>query len=183
MNKKRLIIILLVLCVTLGMGETMAFFNADDTARNVITTGNIEIELIETDANGDPFVNASDVMPGSKVAKVVTVKNTADNSCWVRIDVDKEILLAEGKSGTTDLSLIRMDFNTEDWMEKDGCFYYKNILNPGETTEPLFTTVTFDTAMDNLYQGCTAAVKVDAQAVQSDNNGNSVLDANGWPEK
>lgn len=183
MKKRILILSLLAVCLSLCIGGTLAYYSSSEIARNVITAGNIKIELIETDAEGKPFENVSGVMPGAEVDKIVTVKNTADNACWVRISVEKEIQLSKEKSGTPDLSLLEIDFNNEDWTEKNGFFYYNKKLNPGETTEALFTAVTFNTAMDNLYAGCSANVSVRAQAVQCANNGGSVFEANGWPSK
>ena len=181
MKKRILILSLLAVCLSLCIGGTLAYYTATDTARNVITAGNIKIELIETDAEGKPFENVSGVLPGAEVDKIVTVKNTSDNACWVRISVEKEISLAKEKSGTPDMSFLEIDFNTVNWTEKDGYFYYNEKLNPGETTKPLFTTVTFNATMDNLYAGCTASVSVFAQAVQCANNGHSALTAAGWP--
>lgn len=185
MKKGLLILSLLVINMALLIGGTVAHFTDIGTAENAITTGNIDIELIETDAEGNPFENVSGILPGAKVDKVVTVKNTADNPCWVRINVKKEILLSEGSAGTPDLSLLEMDFNTSEWTESDGFFYYNSILKPGETTVPLFTAVTFSPKMGNMYAECTANVTVQAQAVQSTNNGikegQTVLDVAGWP--
>lgn len=183
MKKRLLVLSVLAVCLSLLIGSTLAYFTVSEKTRNVITAGNIKIEIIETDAKGIPFKNVSGVMPGAEVEKVVTMKNTSDNACWVRFSVEKEITLSEEKSGTPDLSLLKIDFNTEDWTEKDGFYYYNEKLNPGETTIPLFTSVTFDTAMDNLYGGCTANVSVCAYAVQCANNGDSVLEAQGWPTK
>lgn len=182
MKKTILMLSLIAVCLSLCIGGTLAYFTANETARNVIRSGNIRIELIETDAEGNPFKDAIGVMPGTEVDKIVTVQNTADNPCWVRIGVQKVITLAEGKTGEADTSLVGLDFNEEDWTEKDGFYYYNRELEPGETTEPLFTKVTFAAAMDNLYKGCTANVTVGAQAVQTANNGSSVFEANGWPE-
>ena len=42
--------------------------------------------------------------------------------------------------------------------------------------------MTFDVKMDNRYQGSTATVDVVAQAVQTANNGDTVMDAKGWPK-
>ena len=52
----------------------------------------------------------------------------------------------------------------------------------GEATCNVTTTVTFDAAkMDNICQNCTAKIEVQAHAVQVANNGDTVLDATGWP--
>ena len=181
MKKKIMILSLIVVCLSLCIGGTLAYFTATETARNVITTGSIEIELNERDAEGNPFEDVSGVVPGTAVDKIVTVTNTAANECWVRIRVEKDIELEQGKTGTPDLSLLKIDLNTADWTEKDGFYYYNRKLNPGDTTIPLFTAVSFDASMDNLYAGGTARVAVTAQAVQAANIGGTDLEAAGWP--
>ena len=144
---------------------------------------NIKIELNETGADGKPFKNASGVLPGAQIKKIVTVKNVSDNACWVRLAVNKAISLAEGVSTAPDLSLVSLDINREDWCERDGFYYYKHPLEAGQTTVPLFTTVSFDTAMDDSYKRGTAEITVRAQAVQYANNGASALNAVGWREE
>ena len=42
--------------------------------------------------------------------------------------------------------------------------------------------MTFAADMGNEYMECTAKINVTAQTVQSRNNGDTVLDAQGWPE-
>lgn len=79
--------------------------------------------------------------------------------------------------------MVALDLNDAFWtLGSDGYLYYKDPLKPGETTEPIFTTVTFDVAMGNEYQGATATVDVLAQAVQTAHNGDTVMDAQGWPK-
>ena len=63
---------------------SVAYFTAEDTARNVITAGKVKIELQEKMLTPDgektvPFENQLGVMPGCEVSKIVTVKNTADS--------------------------------------------------------------------------------------------------------
>ena len=98
------------------------------------------------------------------------------------LDIDALTQSLAGLEGKVDLSLVKLNINTEKWTEADGYYYYNEVLKPGETTAPLFTTVTFDGTMDNLYQNCTTTISVAAQATQSANNGTSALTATGWPE-
>ena len=42
--------------------------------------------------------------------------------------------------------------------------------------------MTFSTEMGNEYQNVKVKIDLDAQAVQSRNNGESALEATGWPE-
>lgn len=168
---------------------TGAYFTAEEKVHNIITTGNVDIDLIEKtiDENGDlrdfPENGISDVMPGTEVSKIVTVKNTGSQPAWVRISVDKNISLAEGITGTVDETLVTYDINDEFWKVNgdDGYYYYIESLASGETTEPLFTKVAFAPGMGNLYQNCTVNVIVNAQATQVANNGATVFEANGWP--
>ncbi len=186
MKNKLLLAAVTVIILSMLATGTLAYFTAEDTAHNVITSGNVAIDLLEwADSDRtDPFPaeGVSGVMPGTQVTKVVEVKNTGLNEAWIRVSVLKSITLAEGVQGDVDLSLVQLDINDEKWTEKDGYYYYNEAVKPGQTTEPLFTAVTFDTTMGNLYQLSTANVEVLAQAVQTANNGATVLEAAGWPE-
>lgn len=187
MKKKLIVIAVIMACVALVSAGTAAFFTEVSTAKNVITTGSVEIALHEItdqlDENGEPipFEDIDGAMPGTSVSKIVYLENTGESDAWVRIRADKSIRLAG--EGEADLSLITMDFNTEAWTEKDGYYYYNEKLAPGKTTEPLFTSVTFAAEMDNTYQSSTATVDVTAEAVQVANNGAAALEAAGWPEE
>lgn len=185
--KKRIIVIALIvaLAAVAAVGSS-AYFTAQSTATNVITAGNVKIDLIEMSVPADggdpvPFEDVSGVMPGASVSKIVTVKNTGDNAAWVRVSVEKAIALKDGAEGDVDLSLVSFDLNREFWTEQDGYYYYNAELKPGAETEPLFTAVSFAAEMGNMYQESTATVSVNAQATQVVHNGGSALDAAGWP--
>ena len=184
MKKRIALIVVIISLMAMCIGGTMAYFTADSTATNVITSGNIDIDLIEmekTDEGLKPFKNKEGVMAGDQISKIVTVKNTGDNDAYVRVQVQKTITLAGNPDGSVDLSLISCDINTAYWTEKDGYYYYDVPLAAGEETAPLFTYVKFSNEMGNLYQGCKAQLDVNAQAVQVKNNGSTVFDAAGWP--
>ena len=188
MKKKLLVCALLTCCLALMAYGTVAYFTSQDTATNVITAGNIKIELKEMAVQSDggeliPFEDQTGVMPGAQISKIVTVVNTGSNEAYIRVAVEKAIELAGDAEGDADLSLVTMDMNKEHWTEKDGYYYYNEPLEAGAETKPLFTTVSFTKEMDNLYQGSTAKIDVNAQATQAANNGDSVFDAAGWPEK
>ena len=184
MKRKVLVAALLVIALALVGYGTAAYFTADGTATNVITAGSISITLDETsvDETG-AFKDVAGVMPGAKISKIVAVTNTGSNSAWVRIGVDKRIDLAQGVTGEPDTGLVTMDLNTTDWTRgDDGYYYYNTVLQPGATTAPLFTAVTFDTSMGNMYQNSVAYIDVYAAAVQTAHNGAAVMEAAGWPE-
>lgn len=62
----------------------------------------------------------------------------------------------------------------------DRSFYYEKVLAPGEITEPVMEEVRFSAEMGNAYQNCTANIVISAQAVQTANNGDTVMEAAGW---
>ena len=181
MKKRFLICALLVLTLGFTLNETLAYFTSWETTHNVITSGNINIDLVEKTADGGDFEDVDGVMPGEKVSKIVYVTNTGDNDAYVRIKLDLQVELSD-ENAEADLDLIRLDLNEKEWTEKDGYYYYNSALKPGKSTKPLFTEVTFSAEMDNLYQNCVATIGVDAQATQVANNGESALKAAGWPE-
>lgn len=186
MKRKLTILAVFAICLSLLAYGTIAYFTAEDQAHNVITTGNIEIELKEwADAEKTtpfPENGIDDVMPGAEVTKIVEVTNTGENAAWIRVRVNKAMELEEGVTDEPDMDLIGLDINEEKWtLGEDGMYYYKEALEPGETTEPLFTQVAFDESMGNIYQNATLEIDVKAYATQVANNGTSALDATGWP--
>lgn len=186
MKRKIAALVVFIAVAVMSISGTMAYFTADSIATNVITSGNIKIDLIEMEKTDDglkPFEDKTGIMPGDTISKIVTVKNTGDNPAYVRVLVNKMVTLESGAISEAGNQLITCDFNTADWTAVDGYYYYNKPLAAGEETTALFTTVTFSTAMGNLYQNCTATIDVEAQAVQVKNNGNNVFEAAGWPEE
>ena len=161
MKRKLLILSVLAICLSTLAAGTLAYFTAEDKAHNVITTGGIDITVQEwADAEKTrPFQDLAGVMPNTTVTKIAEVRNT----------------------GGAEAGLVELTRNTADWTEKDGYYYYTKALKPGEVTAPIFTAVTFKADMGNEYQNATATVDVSAQAVQTANNGATVMDAQGWP--
>ena len=144
MKKKVFSLALVVCCLSVFIASsTLAYFTKEDTATNVITTGTIDIALVETakDASGEEvvFVDVSGVVPGQVVSKIVRVENVEfAREAWVRLKVDKKITLAEGNSGEIDLSIVEIDFK-EDWTarEEDGetWYYYNKMLDVDDKEE------------------------------------------------
>ena len=181
MKRKLLILSVLAICIATLAAGTLAYFTSEEKAHNVITTGGVEITVQEwaDEEKTKPFENLTGVMPNTTVTKIAEIKNTGASDAWVRVKVEKNIQLqGEGKPDT---GLVELTLNTADWTEKDGYYYYTKVLKPGEVTAPIFTAVTFKPDMGNEYQNATATVDVTAQAVQTANNGATVMDAQGWP--
>lgn len=190
--KKKIVAAALIVSVCgamMGTG-TLAYFAVDGTARNVITTGGIDIDLIEKMEQADgtlvdfPEDGVTGIMPGTTVSKIVSVKNTGPNSAWVRIKVEAEITNPQGESLALEVGDGKaMDVTVlEGWTDGgDGHFYFDQKVKPGESTSVLFEEVSFNAQLDNRYQNSTAVLTVKAEAVQTDNNGETVMEAAGWP--
>ena len=181
MKRKLLILSVLAICIATLAAGTLAYFASEGRAHNVITTGGVEIAVQEwADENKQtPFEDLEGIMPGMTVTKIAEIKNTGASDAWIRVLITKNIQLAG--DGTPNTALVELELNIADWTEKDGYYYYKEALKPGEVTAPIFTAVTFKPEMGNEYQNATATVDVSAQAVQTANNGDTVMDAKGWP--
>lgn len=187
MKRKLLLLSVMVICIAIAAAGTLAFFNGDATAHNVITTGKVGITVNEySKYDPDERVkyenNQTGIMPGTTVKKIVVVSGedgTAD--AWVRVKFTKSIQLAAGKQGEVNLDLIKLNIDTSKWELKDGWYYYKEAVKAGQEAAPALLSVEFDKTMDNTYQGATATVDVLAQAVQCANNGTSAQTAGGWP--
>lgn len=192
MKRKILLIAVLVICLSLVAYGTLAYFTYEDTAHNVITTGNVGIQLVEKTASDDTLVDFPEegltgIMPGTSASKIVSVKNTGSATAWIRVKVEMTITGADGEplstvleNGSEKIPVITFTAGESWTLAEDGYYYYSMPVDAGATTATLFEEVHFAPEMGNEYQNCTANLIVSAQAVQTANNGDTVMDAQGW---
>ena len=193
MKKKLLLLCALLICSTCVVTGTIAYYTDQDTAHNVITSGGVDIEIKEWQDTNEGWIpypkdEPITVMPATTVSKIVTVRNQ-DAKSYIRAqftvtvkDADDQVMELDQATLESIISIVP---NSEYWLtdqENDGWYYYKDAVNTDKVTEPLFWEVVFSGVnMTNEYQNCTIEIDVDAQAVQTTNNGSSVLEAAGWP--
>ena len=191
--KKKILAVATVICLlAIAATGTLAYFTAEGTARNVITTKGISIAVVEhtKDENGTlvdfPEEGVSGVMPGTAVSKIVKVQNTGSADAWIRVKVDAYIKGADGEElpmtvGEDDVQV--MDYVVLDgWIDGgDGYYYYEESVPAEAYTDILFEEVKFAPEMGNEYQDCVANIEILAEAVQVANNGATVMEAKGWP--
>ena len=190
MKKRLFFATVIVICLSLLTSGTLAYFTTADTARNVITTGGVDIEIVEQQLVGDQLKPFPDepirVMPATSVSKIVTVKSL-EQTAWIRAkytvtvyDPNKKVMdIPEEELNR----VIVIEPDSKNWTYKNGWWYCNTAVGAGKETAPLFETVAFSSPdMDNKYQLCTVTVDVNAQAVQKANNGTTVQEANGWSE-
>ena len=189
MKRKLLLLSVMVICIAIAAVGTLAFFNTDAVAHNVITTGGVNIELHEyadKECTTDYDTNKTGIMPGmtvDKYARIALAEGSAD--AWIRVKFEKKITFAAGnehaQGKTPNLDLVELTM-PEGWIDgEDGWYYLEAPLTRSNTPVFALTSVTFNKTMGNEYQGATATVDIVAQAVQKANNGDTVKDAKGWP--
>lgn len=191
MKKRMIVCALLVLCLTMAVEGTMAYYTAEEAALNVITTGELDITLVEQQLVDDKLVPYPDeaihIMPGVAVSKIVTVENHK-GPAYIRARYTITMKNAAGEimelDATTLDKLIDILGKDGNWTYgADGWYYYGPAVATDGATEPLFEQVHFSGPnMTNEYQNCTVEILVEAQAVQVAHNGSSALEAKGWPE-
>jgi len=188
MKKKIIIALAILACLTVAVGGTLAWFVTYGTARNVITTGGIDVEVVEHQiVNGEPVPYPPEpiqIVPATSVSKVVSAKSL-DAPAWVRMTYVTTVLDANGKvkdiPADNLAKAVIVHINSNNWTEKDGWWYYKDALSADEVSTPLIESVSFSGPdMGNEYQNCRLLVTVFAEAVQQANNGDTVMDATGW---
>lgn len=187
-KRKLLLIAVIILVLAVAAGGSVAFFTAEDTAHNVITTGSVDISVVETMLDGTerkdfPPEGITGVLPGMTVSKIVQIRNTGGAEAWIRVRVGVSAQNAAQEDLNTDV----VRFSVEDpWIDGgDGYYYYTKAVPAEGDTDILFREVRFDPDMGNEYQNSTVYVTVEAEAVQTANNpipaGGTVRDVAGWP--
>ena len=177
-------IALIAVILTFFSQGTLAYYSTVGKATNVVTSGNIQFIIHEkTDAGTDFPKEGVYIVPGDIVSKRVSIESDCEHPFYLRVKivygVDSKELSAE--------DCFKLNINEEFWEQYDGWYYYKGIVNPGETTPNVFSHVEIvGSKVDNSYIGKTLTLSVIAQAVQSENNpidGDDTFTASGWPKE
>ena len=176
------VVALVAIAITFLSQGTLAYYSTVGKATNVVTSGNIQLIIHEkTDAGTEFPKEGVYIVPGDIVSKKVSIENDCEHPFYLRVKmvygVNSEELTAE--------DCFKLNINEEYWELHDGWYYYKSIVEPGETTPDVFSHVEMVGAkIDNSYIGKTLTLTVDAQAVQSENNpitDGKIYTASGWP--
>ena len=189
-TKKKIILtaVFLLMTVLTFTFSTVAYFtDSTSSSGSHISTGDMRVKLVETVDENDLMPNGSmRILPGYVVSRELAVKNVGSLPVYVRVRVDSLITLAaamQGREGEIDPALVKLNINTTDWELHGDYYYHKNPVVSGNSTAPLFTTVTFDPLMGNLYKDSSIELDFTVHALQANSNGTSYLDASGWPEE
>lgn len=187
MKKQTLVGSVAAIALMLATWWSLAYYVTSETTHNVISSGGIDIELVETaiDGSGElvPFQNPENLLPGETLSKIPEVKNDGHAAAFVRTKIDLTVVLADGTTTTVPEGLIGVNYNTAAWhRDEDGYFYYYEPLPGQAQTEKLFDTVAIASELGNIYKDATFRMVVSAEAVQAANNGITAEAAEGWEE-
>ena len=181
---KIVVVALMAALITFMSQATLAYYSTVGKATNVVTSGNIQFIIHEMTDQGKEFPKEGVyIVPGDIVSKKVSIESDCEHPFYLRVKmvygVDSQELTSE--------DCFKLNINEEYWELHEGWYYYKEIVNPGETTPDVFSHVEIvGSKMDNDYLGKTLTLTVKAQAVQSENNpisdGNTCT-ASGWPKE
>lgn len=170
--------------------QTVSFVTRSTDARNTVVFGGVGVELVETalDASGNEAVVPDgadeDISDDGRCSRIVRVRNTQDHPVFVRVSLSMTGTDLQGAVVPAG-DAVSYVFANPAWKDGgDGWYYYDAVLEPGRTTPPLITEISFDVQrIRDRYQSGTLKLDIDAGAVQSENNAQSALDAEGWPQE
>ncbi len=162
--------------------STLAYYSTVGKATNIVTSGNIQFIIHEMTDQGTEFPKEGVyIVPGDIVSKKVSIESDCEHPFYLRV----KIVYGVNSQELTAEDCFKLNINEQYWELHDGWYYYKGIVNSGETTPDVFSHVEMvGSKIDNSYLGKTLTLTVKAQAVQSENN--PITDCNtytasGWP--
>ena len=187
--KKRIIIIFLltIIIVLLSIASIVAFVSRSTIAKNVITFGNLKMQLIQTTLNENnqevEVENNENLNITNKpnLSRIVKIKNLGKHEFYARVSL--HLIGVDEKNQEFEANnYVSYDINTEDWIYKDGWYYYKKIVKQNEFTSNLITEIDFDVnSITSKFYNAKFKLDINAEVVQAENNAENVLDALGWP--
>lgn len=179
--KARLLLIAMAaILMTVLTQPTLAYYTVIGKATNVVTSGEIELQIHERTADGSPFpAEGIYIIPGDIVSKQVSVENVCGHPFWLRV----KLISATNSQDLDPEECMKLDIDTTSWTYHEGYYYFNRILQPGEITTPLFTQVEIvGSKVDQTNIGSTLSLTVRAFAVQSEHNtADHPWEADGWP--
>lgn len=166
----------IVMCLVILTGGFLfyltvaAAMRAEGIAKNSLSMAQLETRIVE-DYRVPPHL-----MPGTRVKKVVHVKNTGNVDAIVRVRVEKALGILDG-----DGSFLPQDELNPDWIEidyddsgtwvllEDGYFYYTKVLQAGKMSEkPLIKSFSLSTEAKNPCKGKEGRIDVHMESVQAE---------------
>ena len=182
MKKKKIKLLVASMAVAaILVGGSLAWFQFHQSVPNHFTTGSLKTDIIEHFNPNSP--EATNMQPGVKVQKEVTVKNLGKSPAIIRVKLDPEwdakgSLPQESAAkavtlGTTNVVTTVPKNDKGSWIynSTDGYYYYTQLVAPGASTSQLLNNVMLngDFNLTNDYQDRGLTVNVTSDAIQATN--------------
>jgi len=184
-NKAALSVTAVAIVALMIVGATLAWFTDNDSVTNVVTFGNVDVDLTEEGENPTPDggLEFEDVVPGDKLEKKPVITNTGANDAFIRVkvvpDLSKIDTRTVGAQVTDLVTALKAKIEADpNWEEAGDWFYYVGndcVLAPGASVD-FFDGVEIPTTWKDDMENVEFSLVVSVEAVQADNilgDGNS----------
>ncbi|MGL5439662.1 MAG: BsaA family SipW-dependent biofilm matrix protein [Filifactoraceae bacterium] len=168
-------VLLLLICSTILVISTYAYFTSEDRVINTINIGDVDIEVSEE------FIPPSG-WDGKEYKKVVQIKNNSKSPALIRVAIIPRWVDEQGNAWPGDTNIVKLNYETQNiidtpsietkdrWTsEIDSYHYYNTVIPKGSSTNVILNSVSANVP-DNLksrYEGKTLVIDVKAEAVQA----------------
>ena len=186
MNKKlRIILSILFAVLMFFVSTSFAFVSKEVSVGNIITFGNIKMKLIQTtyeDGIEKEILNGDDlnITSNANLNRNIKIENIGKHPMFVRVSLNMQ---AETDNECIELlRYVSIKQKDNEWIYKDGWYYYKNEVSHKEITNDLQINIKFDiNEITKKYSGAKFNLDIKAEAIQAENNSDDVLEVVGWP--
>ncbi len=177
---------LILIVVFLSCGATLAFLTATESVTNRFILAEPTITVKESNVSNPDSVewgpNSKNVQivvssaHGSvyvKTALILSAKDSAGNAYPLNTGILSAPDITTGQLSAGDFTLYFNPDWENDWFFKNGYFYYKHILMPGEETNVLLKGITLTNNTDPMkakYQNLTVQADILASSIQAKNS-------------
>ena len=189
------------LCGALAVGSSMAYLTDHDSVTNKFSVGKVDIVGHEPNYTPDNDGKTNNIVPTQVIKKDPQIENVGKNDAYVYLDVSIPIakVITVNAAGNRlnggvakDTELFSMNNVSKKWTLMynkrvgDNMVYtysYNEILAPGKTTDPIFTSLTAANIVEGQLDGKDLNVQAGQittpQSDESGNNGVTTVDGNG----
>ena len=177
------------LCGALAVGSSMAYLTDHDSVTNKFSVGKVDIVGHEPNYTPDNDGKTNNIVPTQVIKKDPQIENVGKNDAYVYLDVSIPIakVITVNAAGNRlnggvakDTELFSMNNVSKKWTLMynkrvgDNMVYtysYNEILAPGKTTDPIFTSLTAANIVEGQLDGKDLNVPVHYYAIQELNTG------------
>ncbi len=191
LRKRNILLLALLASLLLAVISSVLTFSTRSTrVENVVSYGSVKLAIIEntlSDGAEVPYTQSEAVrIEADEYSRIVRLKNIDRHPIYVRVALSLTATDIGGREVTVPAGCYSFDTDTNDtkWRKDAGWYYYEApALKHNEETTNLMTKIMFDHKELAALSGCRLTLNIRAEAVQSENNGDSVWDAQGWPSE